>query len=508
MIYYNRAQLDRTGQQPPTNEWTTDGFLDTVRRATTGAGSDQVVWGYSYNRRWSLLLGWLAAFGGAMTTPDRSKFALDTPEALAALQFDLDLIYRHRTGPPPDAAAGGRRPDPALPGAVQRRQRGLHHGRHRRRPRLPPVHRRQVRLGRAPPAERPQGARLDPLRGRLVDQEGRQRRPGAWELVKRLTGEEHQRAQLQAASLYPSLKRLVPDYFRATSVKNQDAVVLTAEQIGIPFPVTPSFARWTGEILAPALADMWNNKKAPREAMGGSPPRSTPSWPRTPGARSCEPQRHPGGGRGSGTAFDVCVVGAGSGGFGAAAAAARHGARVLLVEASPGLGGTSTWAGVNNWEPVAGPTGLPAELYARLRRRPLAVALQRRRAQPPHPRQLVRGLPRDGLPAFPQPAPGPADRLRAAGPGGRHDGPPGRAAHLHRLARLALRRPRAAGERLVAVVVARPAGRVRVRAAVFVDATAGIFLARAAGARARLGPEPRRLYDEPGARTRRRRPPA
>jgi ABC-type glycerol-3-phosphate transport system substrate-binding protein len=91
----------------------------------------------------------------------------------------------------------------------------------------------------------------------------------AWELVKRLTGEEHQRAQLQAASLYPSLKRLVPDYFRATSVKNQDAVVLTAEQIGIPFPVTPSFSRWTGEILAPALADVWNNKKTPREAMGG-----------------------------------------------------------------------------------------------------------------------------------------------------------------------------------------------------------------------------------------------
>ena len=24
MIYYNRTQLDRTGQQPPTNEWNTD----------------------------------------------------------------------------------------------------------------------------------------------------------------------------------------------------------------------------------------------------------------------------------------------------------------------------------------------------------------------------------------------------------------------------------------------------------------------------------------------------
>jgi len=54
---------------------------------------------------------------------------------------------------------------------------------------------------------------------------------------------------------------------------------------------------------------------------------------------------------------DVCVVGAGSGGFGAACAAARLGASVIVLEAAAGVGGTSTWAGVNNWEPVAGDTG-------------------------------------------------------------------------------------------------------------------------------------------------------
>ena len=82
-----------------------------------------------------------------------------------------------------------------------------------------------------------------------------------------MVGEDHQRAQLQAASVYPSLKKLVPDYFKLTNVKNQDAVVMTAEQTGIPFPVTPSFAKWTAEILAPALADMWNNKKPVKDAM-------------------------------------------------------------------------------------------------------------------------------------------------------------------------------------------------------------------------------------------------
>ena len=270
MIYYNRAQLEKTGQQPPSNEWDTEKFLDTVKRATTGVGTDQVVWGYSFNRRWSLMLGWLAAFGGAMTTPDRSKFALDTPEALNALQYDVDLIYRHRTGPPPDAAVGAAvglvMPSPAQfnAGNVAYTMDGIAGA---------PGYRQNIGDKFAwdvlPLPKGPKG------RGSTLSGDGwwikkETKAPqAAWELLKVMVGEEHQRAHLQAASLYPSLKKLVPDYFRTTSVKNQDAVVMTAEQTGIPFPVTPSFTKWTGEILAPALADMWNNKKSPKEAMSG-----------------------------------------------------------------------------------------------------------------------------------------------------------------------------------------------------------------------------------------------
>jgi flavin-dependent dehydrogenase len=76
--------------------------------------------------------------------------------------------------------------------------------------------------------------------------------------------------------------------------------------------------------------------------------------------------------------YDICVVGGGSGGFGAACAAARLGANVILIEAAGGLGGTSTYAGVNNYEPVAGATGLPRELYEFLRQTPQAITLQKR----------------------------------------------------------------------------------------------------------------------------------
>lgn len=207
--------------------------------------------------------------------------------------------------------------------------------------------------------------------------------------------------------------------------------------------------------------------------------------------------------------YDVCVVGAGSGGFGAAVAAARHGARVLLVEASAGLGGTSTWAGVNNWEPVAGPTGLPWELYERLRRRPLAVALQRRIGGHTTPGSWFEIAPetdyrlslsrRSGLPiAFePQALDDEMAAVLAAEEtcevwlNSRFVGVRLRGHRGHR--------DDSGGREIEALGVERPTGRIWVRATVFVDATAEIALARAAGCASRIGPEPRSLYGEPSA---------
>jgi hypothetical protein len=72
----------------------------------------------------------------------------------------------------------------------------------------------------------------------------------------------------------------------------------------------------------------------------------------------------------------LLVVGGGSAGVAAALAAARRGVPVVLVEPHD-LGGNSTSAGVNTWEPgVAGP-GYAFEFYQFLRRQAGAVALSR-----------------------------------------------------------------------------------------------------------------------------------
>lgn len=73
--------------------------------------------------------------------------------------------------------------------------------------------------------------------------------------------------------------------------------------------------------------------------------------------------------------YDLAVIGAGSGGFGAALTAARLGLRVALIEKGEWLGGNAVRGGVNNWEMGAGGTGVPFDLYCRLRAIPQAIAV-------------------------------------------------------------------------------------------------------------------------------------
>lgn len=75
------------------------------------------------------------------------------------------------------------------------------------------------------------------------------------------------------------------------------------------------------------------------------------------------------------TSPDLLVIGMGSGGFGAALAAARLGLRVVAVEKADVLGGNAVRSGVSCWEPGAGGTGIPFDLYRRLKRIPNAVAI-------------------------------------------------------------------------------------------------------------------------------------
>ena len=66
---------------------------------------------------------------------------------------------------------------------------------------------------------------------------------------------------------------------------------------------------------------------------------------------------------------DVLVIGIGSAGFGAVRNALLGGASVIGIDANTGPGGTSTFGGVNNWEPGISLNGVHSELARRLMER-------------------------------------------------------------------------------------------------------------------------------------------
>lgn len=86
--------------------------------------------------------------------------------------------------------------------------------------------------------------------------------------------------------------------------------------------------------------------------------------------------------------YDLVVVGAGSAGIATALAAARRGLQVALVEAQQTVGGTLVCAGVSVWEMGVGGTGIPFDIYKRLKQIPRAVGVYsfgRHAAWPPSP---------------------------------------------------------------------------------------------------------------------------
>ena len=73
---------------------------------------------------------------------------------------------------------------------------------------------------------------------------------------------------------------------------------------------------------------------------------------------------------------DVCIIGAGSAGIGAALAAARAGADVVVIDKNSKIGGTSTQAYVNNWEPGPG-CSYSQEIFERMSKNPGQIGVAR-----------------------------------------------------------------------------------------------------------------------------------
>lgn len=103
VIAYNKTMAGEFGLPEPQNDWAMD---DLVQWGIAGTRDD--VWGYHWGHASMHPIAWtpqLRQFGVVMASDDGKTAFPDSREALArALKWRWDLIYTHRTMPPPDPA--------------------------------------------------------------------------------------------------------------------------------------------------------------------------------------------------------------------------------------------------------------------------------------------------------------------------------------------------------------------------------------------------------------------
>jgi len=203
---------------------------------------------------------------------------------------------------------------------------------------------------------------------------------------------------------------------------------------------------------------------------------------------------------------DVCIVGGGSGGYSAAIAAARAGADCVLVERLDRLGGTSTAAYVSNWEPGPGDS-IAREIYDRLQKIPNAVGIvsdhNPSRKQGPFGLWLVTDgltyeetVKRAGVPRSQWRAmtfePDALSRVVAE--------MLAETGKCRTLLGTSFTQVETDGPRIRSIRAETDDGQTyRIRARVFIDATGGVHLCRAAGYETMLGPESKDRFNEPFA---------
>lgn len=104
VLFYNKALFQRYGVRDPNEyekegRWTWDTFLELSRQLTRGEGAART-WGYQGTNTqlvWNAMWVWMN--GGELWDKDETVFRMHEPPAAEAMQFQADLLTKHRVWP-------------------------------------------------------------------------------------------------------------------------------------------------------------------------------------------------------------------------------------------------------------------------------------------------------------------------------------------------------------------------------------------------------------------------
>jgi multiple sugar transport system substrate-binding protein len=98
-LFFNKDVFDRMGEPYPTSHpWTWDEFLPLAQRMTVRDAEGRIKqYGFSFDP--GMYKTFLEQWGARIYTEDGTAAAIDSPQAIAAMQFVQDLIFKYRVMP-------------------------------------------------------------------------------------------------------------------------------------------------------------------------------------------------------------------------------------------------------------------------------------------------------------------------------------------------------------------------------------------------------------------------
>jgi ABC-type glycerol-3-phosphate transport system substrate-binding protein len=266
VIYYNKKAFAEVGLKPPPNKWTLKEFVEYAKALVKRDEKGKVVrWGFVDD--WPIWEAWVLNHGGHLVDDVKhpTKCLLDSPEAVAGVQFRADLIYKYHVMLTPSSmtAMGGMGPSDMFMNGTA----AMFHGGIWKVPQFRNI--KDFDWDVAPFPRGPGGKAGYPVSaaGYGIVKTSPNAQLG-YELVRFLAGESGQRAMARTGLAQPAMRSVAASSdFLDNHLPASKKFLLDAVKDGTFKPFDPRTDEWSFGTVGPKLDRVWNGDETASQAL-------------------------------------------------------------------------------------------------------------------------------------------------------------------------------------------------------------------------------------------------
>ncbi len=267
VIYYNKKVFNDAGIKYPKDNWNWAEFLDTATKLVKKEGNK--ITRYGFLDEWTIWDAWVYSNGGALVDNVKkpTKCVLDSPEAIEGMQFRADLSYKYKVAPEPSVVAQSSQGWYGTAGMFVNGQVGMFYTGYWKSSFFRQQQDLDWDIVMFPKG--PKGKRAFPTGGSGYAITSQCKNPAAaWEVLKKLAGEEGQKVLASQGGLQPAIIKLAESkQFMDDNKPVNKKIMLEAVKYIVFSPLLKTWDEINIAQLGPVLDDVWSGKSTAEKAM-------------------------------------------------------------------------------------------------------------------------------------------------------------------------------------------------------------------------------------------------